>query len=94
MENLDKAKKFYKKSLNIYQILFGENSVKIVELFNSLSEIYFNIGNLVYAKKLKQNSLKIYLKLYGENHADTGKSYTSLAEVCLNTGNLIKMNID
>lgn len=66
-EEVNKAILNYKKSLNIYLKLYGENNKVVADLFNNLGIISTRIKKFDTAREYLFRSNEIYCKLYGNS---------------------------
>ena len=68
-----------KKSFEIREQLYGDNSEKLAKNSNLLGNIYYAQGKYKEAKPLYEKALKISEEVLGEEHPSTATSYNNLA---------------
>jgi len=84
MENLEKAEKYFKKSMKINLKCYGENHFEVANSYEHFAKLWKKLGNLQKAEEFCKKSLTIFQHLYGENHPQTAKGYSFLANLCKN----------
>lgn len=75
MGDLPKAEEYYKKSLKVYQCIFGNEHSNVAHIFNNLGMLYRNMGKHTEAEEYILKSLKI---LFGEHHIHVALSFNNL----------------
>ncbi len=72
---MGKAKETYKKGLQIWQNVFGENHPNTSISYNNLADIYVKQGKYKQAEGLHKRSLQIREQVLGEDYPDTAIGY-------------------
>lgn len=84
----DLALDYYRKSLEIYLDEFGEESIKVAEIYTNLGSLYFDKGDLDKGLEYMKRSLNIKRSILGDRHPQIAVNYNNMGVVYANMGNL------
>jgi len=82
-KQLDSAKYFLQKSLDIRIQLYGNQHTGVAFCYQSLAMIEAETGNNKVAKELLYKSLEIYNQIFKEKHSEKSTVYNQLATIAL-----------
>ncbi|WP_208341799.1 tetratricopeptide repeat protein, partial [Aetokthonos hydrillicola] len=80
------AEPLYKKALELYQRLLGQEHPDVAQSYNNLAELYRAQGRYQDAEPLCQKALELRQRLLGQEHPDVAQSYNNLAALCDSQG--------
>ena len=86
-----KALFFQQKSMEIREILYGEESEFTAKNYNQIGELYIYLKDEEKALAYLEKALEIRMERFGENHLDVADSYNSLAWFYRVKANIQKM---
>ncbi|CAB4025405.1 Nephrocystin-3, partial [Paramuricea clavata] len=86
--DLDQAKDYYQRALEIQEKLLGPNHIDIAASYNNIGGVYYDKGNLDQAKNYYQRALEIQEKQPGPNHVNVAVSYNNIGLVYSKKGDL------
>ncbi len=81
-----KAYEFYKKSLEVDEVLLGPKHPRIVTYYNNIGNSLMSMGELDHGLEHHQRSLALALELYGENHMDVARSHETIGNIYFEKG--------
>ena len=93
MGELEQAKDYRQRALEITINVLGPNHVKVATSYNNLGSVFKAMGELEQAKDYRQRALEIRIKVLGPNHIDVATSYSNLGSVYKAMGQLERAKI-
>ena len=88
MGNLEQAKRFHERALDIYVKQVGPEHVYVAHSYNCLGSVYRNLGDFQQAKDNYARAMAIFLKQREPDHVDVAASYYCLGIVYSDLGDL------
>ena len=81
MGDLQQAKQYHEKALNIHTAKLGSNHVYVAMSYNNLGRVHQDLGDLHQAKQYYEKALNIRTEKLGSNHVYVATSYNNLGRV-------------
>ena len=81
MGNLQQAKEYYERALDITLKKFGPEHAAVARTYNTLGGVHREMGNLHQAKKYYERALDIRLRRLGSEDIDVKRTYKMLDAV-------------
>jgi tetratricopeptide (TPR) repeat protein len=90
--DLDQAKDYYQRALEIKEKQLGPNHVDVALTYNNIGLVYREKGDLDQAKDYFQRALEIKEKQLGPNHVKVAHAYNNIGLVYCDKGDLDQAN--
>jgi len=87
IKNYQAAESIFNIALDKAQILLGENSLKVADIYNNLGVLYAEQNKFEEAIKIIEEAREIFLKRLGDKHPRTEKTAQNLLNICVESQN-------